>query len=106
MQYTVTGADGRVILSTSKREVALNRFYRQLLNDGLPVEGIIRLDNSWVADGRWGAKGARLSRLVVAAGPDGVFDLDGSGVESTIAAGEDMTTIWCVEGLRALEGAA
>jgi hypothetical protein len=106
MIYTVTGADARVILATSRPAVAKRRFMQQLLTDGLPVEGTLRIDCKWTADGRWGAKGARLTRLVVAADATGVWDLDGDGVPSTLAAGDDMAVVWCVEGLRALEAAA
>ena len=105
MHYTVTGADARVILATTRPGVAKRRFMQQILNDGLPLEGTLRIDCTWTTDGQWAPAGQRLKKLVVAADNTGVWDLDGDGVPSMRAAGEQMATVWCVEGLRALEAA-
>ena len=94
MMYQVEGPKGAVSFTTSDDMRAREYFRRALLDDGLPSRGRITLTVHWTADGRWGAKGARLSRILLFANSDGVWDIDGSGVPSPCAVGDEMAAQW------------
>ena len=85
MHYTLTAPNGSTIAASSDRRVVEDAFARTIEHDGWP-HGVYTMRVHWTADGRWGAKGAALSRIVLGCDSGGWWTPDDSGVPSTAGA--------------------
>jgi hypothetical protein len=82
--FTLTAPGGHVIAMSEDRRVVEDRFARIIQEDGFPdgTSGYA-MRHHWMADGRFGAKGQILQRIVLGCDDTGWWQLDGSKVPAT-----------------------